>query len=124
MQEAKEKVKQSISIQMSKQCNSCGCELHEFSESKGHKGQCRHCYAEYGRRRHSRPEYKKHQSARAKVNLLQKAGIIVKEPCSLCGCKQAEKHHPDYNNPTDITWLCKSCHSEFHVLENKVLKLA
>lgn len=103
-------------------CRSCDCELHEFSVSK--KDICRHCYAEYCRRRYSRPDYQVHHRARVTANLLVKAGIIIQEPCKLCGDPNSEKHHPDYNNPTDVTFLCKKCHSELHVLERKVYAMA
>ena len=31
--------------------------------------------------------------------------------CSIVGCKQiGERHHPDYNKPKEIIWLCKTHH--------------
>ena len=35
--------------------------------------------------------------------------------CECCGseCKP-QAHHCDYGKPTDVMWLCKSCHVEWH----------
>ena len=41
-------------------------------------------------------------------------GTIEKEPCAICGKEQVEAHHPDYNEPLLIVWLCKDCHREIH----------
>jgi transposase-like protein len=35
--------------------------------------------------------------------------------CALCGKEgPVERHHPDYSKPRLVTWLCKSCHEDFH----------
>lgn len=43
-----------------------------------------------------------------------------KKPCVVCGNYLAEKHHPDYNKPYEIIWLCRSHH---HLLHNNKLKI-
>lgn len=46
----------------------------------------------------------------------RKAGKI-KTPklCMHCGFKRKlEMHHPDYNKPRLIIWLCKKCHEDVH----------
>lgn len=107
-----------------RKCYICNCDLHEFSESKVHKGKCRHCYAQYCRDHHKKKFRKDRVSARNAARYLLKKGIIVKQNCTLCGSPHSEIHHPDYSKPTDITWLCVPCHKEFHILQNKVLKAA
>lgn len=42
----------------------------------------------------------------------------VMEPCIECGKVPAERHHPDYRNPTEIVWLCKEHHEQYHAKEN------
>jgi hypothetical protein len=43
------------------------------------------------------------------------------KPCALCdSTEQPTRHHndedPSNNNPSNITWLCQSCHSRHHRL--------
>ena len=59
-------------------------------------------------------------------NLLEEAverGIIVrKNKCEACGYEGSfadgrtaiQAHHPDYNKPLDVIWLCQKCHHNWH----------
>ena len=49
--------------------------------------------------------------ARRKVYIELRAGRLKKQPCEKCGAKKVEAHHPDYNKPLDIQWLCYYHHS-------------
>lgn len=60
---------------------------------------------------------------RQKSNLLVKNGIITNEKCIICGNSKSEKHHPDYNNPKNIVWLCRKHHIELHTKEIKLTKV-
>jgi hypothetical protein len=60
-----------------------------------------------------------HQRDKAKVrarNLVRKAvdrGDLVKEPCERCGSsKRIQAHHPSYDKPLEVVWLCEPCHRE------------
>lgn len=54
--------------------------------------------------------------ARQKVNNEIKAGRLIRLPCEDCGCDTGvHAHHPDYNAPLDVKWLCKPCHDKEHV---------
>ena len=43
-----------------------------------------------------------------------KAKNIKQLPCSVCGEKDTEAHHEDYNFPLEIIWLCNKHHNELH----------
>ena len=41
------------------------------------------------------------------------------EPCAICGNMGQHRHHPDYDKPFDIVWLCESCHHKLHPRNRK-----
>ena len=43
-----------------------------------------------------------------------KAGLISPEPCEVCGAEPADGHHPDYDRPMDVRWLCRRHHRAAH----------
>ncbi len=58
-----------------------------------------------------RPSYKKQYIARHRANEVFK----VAQPCSELECTEiGERHHPDYNQPEYIIWLCVSHHKQIH----------
>lgn len=64
------------------------------------------------------PERKK---ARAILRNAVLRGDVVKHPCFECGAK-AEAHHPNYDAPLDVIWLCPTHHKQAHALINGVIK--
>ena len=42
------------------------------------------------------------------------AGKIKRQSCEVCGSEKAEGHHPDYNKPLEVVWLCTEHHREWH----------
>jgi len=44
-------------------------------------------------------------------------GRVIKFPCFICGSK-AHAHHPDYDRPLDVIWLCPKHHKEAHAIAN------
>jgi hypothetical protein len=47
------------------------------------------------------------------VEAAKRCGILTPQPCEICGGK-AEAHHPDYNRPGDVRWLCRKHHAQLH----------
>jgi hypothetical protein len=41
-------------------------------------------------------------------------GILIKQPCRICGNPKAEAHHEDYYKPLEVDWLCTKDHREWH----------
>ncbi len=50
------------------------------------------------------------------VELALKSNWIKPGPCALCGAVgKNQGHHPDYNQPALVIWLCPSCHRQEHI---------
>ncbi len=43
-----------------------------------------------------------------------KMGLIVRQPCSICGNEESHAHHSDYCRPLFVQWLCPLHHKEIH----------
>lgn len=53
--------------------------------------------------------------ARHEVRNALHRGDLVKEPCDVCGAtKRVHAHHPDYNEPLTVIWMCPKHHQELH----------
>lgn len=61
-----------------------------------------------------RKEHPNKNRARAIVNRLLRNGTIQRRPCEVCGSIKTEAHHPDYDKPYSIVWLCLRHHRIAH----------
>lgn len=43
-----------------------------------------------------------------------KRGLIEREPCKVCGARGTDGHHPDYDRPMYVIWLCRRHHIAEH----------
>lgn len=43
-----------------------------------------------------------------------KRGDVIKHPCWVCGEQRSEAHHPAYDQPLDVVWLCPLHHKAAH----------
>lgn len=94
-----------------KTCRKCGKE-----HNRNHYW-CADCHAENMREwRKTHPLnalQKKKDIARSYAGVYKRKGLLKEEPCEQCGVK-AEMHHPDYDQPTLIQWLCRRHHLALH----------
>jgi len=69
--------------------------------------------SEEGRRR-AAEDRKKHPDryhARYLANVARRKGILIPQPCEICGSiDHLEMHHDDYSKPLEVMWLCRPCH--------------
>jgi len=98
----------------------------EFDKQRSmlpHRVQARAEYqqTERGKEAHQRANKKwtgNHPNRRAAAQIVNnaiKGGRLVRLPCFVCG-KKAHAHHPDYDRPLDVIWLCPKHHKEAHAL--------
>ena len=68
-------------------------------------------------------EWKSKNAVRYAANVILsnavKRGKIQKQPCWVCG-ENAEAHHPDYDRPLDVVWLCNTHHREVHAMASRI----
>jgi hypothetical protein len=89
---------------------------------------CKRCHAAY--MRVWRPPYhllsedqKKHHRARAYARSYVRRGHLKQRPCAECGDPKSQMHHPDYDKPLMVVWLCEFHHLHWHRLEPKKSEL-
>jgi hypothetical protein len=60
--------------------------------------------------------YRKKIVAYDYVRRAMKEGTLRRpETCSVCGAKDGiVQHHPNYDRPLHVRWVCKSCHQKIH----------
>jgi hypothetical protein len=63
-------------------------------------------------------KYPHRRTAQNKVAAAIKQGKLKALPCFVCG-EKAEAHHPDYDQPLDVVWLCPSHHKQAHAIVYK-----
>ncbi len=75
---------------------------------------------EAGRRSHdkaNRKYFDAHPNRYAAGIALSRAvrdGTLIKQPCFVCGETVVEGHHPDYDKPLAVVWLCVKHHKQLH----------
>lgn len=62
-----------------------------------------------------RSHFKQRASANSKVSRAVANGKLTKLPCAVCGASRVEGHHPDYDRPLDVVWLCAAHHKQIHL---------
>ena len=57
----------------------------------------------------------KRRAAQLALGYAVKSGRVKPLPCFICG-HRAEAHHPDYDAPLDVVWLCSPHHKQAHAM--------
>lgn len=61
---------------------------------------------------------RRRKDASAIISIMRRNGWIEVQPCAKCkSTERIDGHHPDYDRPLDVIWLCRPC----HVLEHHPL---
>ena len=64
--------------------------------------------------RKSRLQNPEKARARDAVHHAIEAGRLERRPCETCGAPRAHAHHPDYQKPLAVRFLCPVHHAEAH----------
>lgn len=54
------------------------------------------------------------RAANTILNNAIRDGRVERLPCFVCGYSVTHGHHPDYDRPLDVIWLCAKHHREVH----------
>jgi len=58
---------------------------------------------------------RRRQDASRIISIMRRNGWIDVQPCSKCkSTERIDGHHPDYDRPLDVIWLCRPCHVLLH----------
>ncbi|KKM47408.1 hypothetical protein LCGC14_1558560 [marine sediment metagenome] len=71
-------------------------------------------FRDYNTRQYHDPIGHLKMVARLSIHKMKREGLIDQQPCLMCGKQYTEAHHPDYDQPLLIVWLCHSCHIDLH----------
>lgn len=88
----------------------------ELSKQSANKRMVAGKFKEYSKRYHKINRKKNHAQFKAWKACVN--GILKKEPCAICGTPNTEKHHPDYDKPLEVIWLCTKHHRRLHLWKN------
>ncbi len=54
------------------------------------------------------------EKAVAKINNSIYLGKLERQPCWVCGSLRVDAHHPAYDQPLNVVWLCRKHHLQLH----------
>lgn len=66
-----------------------------------------------------RERHQKKLKAHNAVTYALRLGRLYRWPvCAMpdCSCETVHAHHPDYDRPLDVVWLCQTHHKQAHAL--------
>lgn len=61
------------------------------------------------------PSQRFKDNVRSKAGVYKRRGLLNPLPCEVCGTTiKVEMHHPDYEYPLIVAWLCRASHVDHH----------
>ena len=67
------------------------------------------------RKTHSLTAEQRHKdNCRSYAGVYKRRGYLKPELCERCEEPKVEMHHPDYDKPLEVVWLCRPCHLTLH----------
>lgn len=127
--ETREKISIANNANFFAECDYCKRSYHtrKSAYNKRKRHFCsRECYAKYRSEcmtseeqnafghGYSKEERAKRKKAREIFNHYARDKHIKKQPCEVCGRKETEAHHDNYDKPLEVRWLCFECHRKWH----------
>jgi hypothetical protein len=62
----------------------------------------------------------RNKAKQAVLRAVRSGDLVKPSVCPECGQSKAiHGHHPDYDKPLAVLWLCRDCHVELHVTKRK-----
>lgn len=43
-----------------------------------------------------------------------RSGVLLRQPCCICGAEKSIAHHESYDRPLDVVWYCQPHHKQRH----------
>lgn len=94
-------------------CSKCGNEKQGSYLKESYCGPCK-----IARKKELRPSRNEEQIFKEGVRRITwlkiREGMLIRQPCEVCGNEKVEAHHDDYFKPLEVRWLCKLHHQEHH----------
>ena len=87
-------------------------EQHDRMLADAKQRQATPCYRAKEQQRRERPAARLKQRARSAAYRALTKGLLVRQPCEVCGGLDVQMHHDDYDKPLDVRWFCRQHH--FH----------
>ena len=81
----------------------------------------------YRRKNGYKSEKKWKKKNRLKIRVEQvlhraiEAGLLKRKPCEICGNEKSVAHHPSYDRPLEVVFLCHIHHRKYHYRTIKVI---
>lgn len=98
------------------------CEKTKELESQRYCLKCKNAYMREWRKSHPlNDEQRMKANARSYSKEYRKRGLLLQQPCMVCGDNESEIHHIDYKQPLNVRWLCRQDHLELHKFANELI---
>lgn len=123
-----------MAVEILKTCSECGevkpldsFYRHLRSKDK-HQSCCKVCQNGRCYRSGAVPRYQKRNAHKIRAKLLAekavKDGLIIMQPCEVCGATKVEMHHEDYGKPYEVNFLCCLHHNARHMVIRREIRNA